>query len=121
MRAERLAQLRSWREPSLALLMRPEAGSGFFLSQVRNFPYGCQFPVVLSSSQGRDAMQPAVRCHISDFLEYLRSREKAVAAQAEWHWLMRGCPEGSPEVDWFKAESEIDQEFLSQIYLGLPS
>jgi hypothetical protein len=98
-----------------------QSGSGFFLSQVRKFPYGCQFPLVLSSSQGRDAMQPAVRCHISDFLEYLRSREKAIAAQAESHWLMRGCPEGSPEVDWFKAESEIDHEFLSQLYLGLPA
>jgi hypothetical protein len=66
-------------------------------------------------------MEPVVRCQISDFLEYLRSREKAIAAQAESRWLMRGCPEGLPEVDWFKAESEIDQEFLSQVYLGLPS
>ena len=65
-------------------------------------------------------MQPTIRCHTSNFLEYLRTREKFIAAQAELYWLMRGCPEGSPEVDWFMAESEIDQEFLSQIDLGIP-
>jgi hypothetical protein len=37
------------------------------------------------------------------------------------HWLMRGCPEGSPDVDWLRAESAVDQEFLSQIELGMPS
>ena len=66
-------------------------------------------------------MQPAVRCHSSSFLEYLRIREKSIAAQAELYWLMRGCPEGSPEVDWFRAEAEVDQEFLSQIEIGVPS
>jgi hypothetical protein len=25
-------------------------------------------------------------------------------------WLQRGCPLGSPEVDWFKAESELTAE-----------
>jgi hypothetical protein len=71
--------------------------------------------------QQRGAMPPTVRCHTTEFLKYLRTREKFIAAQAELYWLMRGCPDGSPEVDWLKAESEIDREFLNQIDLGIPS
>ena len=55
------------------------------------------------------------------FSEYLLNREKIIAERAEWHWRKRGCPEGSPEVDWLRAESEFDQELLSQIELGIPS
>jgi len=53
--------------------------------------------------------------------DYLRIREELIAAQAEWYWLMRGCPSGSREAYWLRAESEIDEEFLSQIDLGIPS
>lgn len=66
-------------------------------------------------------MEPTAQCHTTKFSEYLRSREQLIAAQAEWYWLMRGCPDGSPELDWFRAEAEIDQEFLSQIDLGIAS
>jgi hypothetical protein len=31
----------------------------------------------------------------------------AVAALAYEFWLQRGCPIGSPEEDWFRAEAEI--------------
>jgi hypothetical protein len=30
-----------------------------------------------------------------------------VARRAYFHWLARGCPEGSPDQDWFRAEEEI--------------
>lgn len=60
-------------------------------------------------------------CETNRFSEYLLNREATIMERAEWHWLARGCPEGSPEVDWLKAELEFDQEFLSQIDLGLPS
>lgn len=33
--------------------------------------------------------------------------ENAVSRRAYELWLDRGCPEGSPEVDWYKAESEL--------------
>jgi hypothetical protein len=52
-------------------------------------------------------------CQTLEYAKYLRYRERFIAVQAEQYWLMRGCPEGSPEVDWFKAESKIDQEFLA--------
>ncbi len=31
----------------------------------------------------------------------------AIAALAYEYWLRRGCPIGSPEEDWFRAEKEI--------------
>lgn len=30
-----------------------------------------------------------------------------IAALAYEHWLARGCPEGSPEEDWFEAAEEL--------------
>jgi hypothetical protein len=30
-----------------------------------------------------------------------------VAALAYQYWLQRGCPIGSPELDWFQAEEEL--------------
>lgn len=31
-----------------------------------------------------------------------------IAALAHSYWLERGCPEGSPEIDWFRAEEEVN-------------
>ncbi len=33
--------------------------------------------------------------------------EKSIAALAYQLWLGRGCPIGSPEVDWLRAEEEL--------------
>jgi len=33
---------------------------------------------------------------------------EAISKRAYELWLERGCPEGSPEADWFKAQSEIE-------------
>ncbi len=33
--------------------------------------------------------------------------EKSIAALAYQLWLGRGCPVGSPEIDWFQAEEEL--------------
>jgi hypothetical protein len=33
--------------------------------------------------------------------------EQKIAALAYHFWLTRGCPEGTPEEDWFRAEQEI--------------
>jgi hypothetical protein len=30
-----------------------------------------------------------------------------IAALASRYWQARGCPDGSPEEDWFKAEQEL--------------
>lgn len=39
----------------------------------------------------------------------LEKREE-VAKLAYLYWLARGCPEGSPEDDWLRAEQEIQQK-----------
>ena len=33
--------------------------------------------------------------------------EEQIAALAYGFWLERGCPEGCPEDDWFRAEREL--------------
>ena len=37
-------------------------------------------------------------------------RARAIAELAYQFWEERGCPEGSPEEDWYKAELNIDRE-----------
>jgi hypothetical protein len=33
--------------------------------------------------------------------------QKRIEALAYEHWLARGCPAGSPEVDWLRAEDDL--------------
>jgi len=54
------------------------------------------------SSVGADIAGPA---HASD----LEEREE-VAKLAYLYWLDRGCPDGSPEDDWLRAEQEVQQQ-----------
>ena len=35
------------------------------------------------------------------------SAASAISRRAYELWVERGCPEGSPEQDWYKAESEL--------------
>lgn len=37
-----------------------------------------------------------------------RSRQQAIEETAYFRWLKRGQPVGSPWVDWFAAEAEVD-------------
>jgi Protein of unknown function (DUF2934) len=36
-----------------------------------------------------------------------QERSEKISARAYELWVERGCPVGSPEIDWFRAESEI--------------
>lgn len=36
--------------------------------------------------------------------------EEQIAALAKKLWEERGCPEGSPEVDWFEAEKRLREK-----------
>jgi hypothetical protein len=38
-----------------------------------------------------------------------RSREEQVAILAYHLWQERGCPDGSPELDWFQAEEQLQE------------
>lgn len=40
----------------------------------------------------------------------LSDRARAIAELAYQFWEERGCPEGSSEEDWYKAELTIDRE-----------
>lgn len=37
----------------------------------------------------------------------MNSQRGRIAARAYELWKLRGCPEGSPDVDWHQAENEI--------------
>jgi len=41
--------------------------------------------------------------------------EEEVARLAYSYWLARGCPEGSPEEDWLRAEQEVLQQHGSAV------
>jgi hypothetical protein len=55
------------------------------------------------------------------YLAFLQTREEQITVLAYLRWLMRGCPEGSPQVDWFAAESDFDRQFVAQLELGIPA
>jgi len=38
------------------------------------------------------------------------SDQADIARLAYLHWLNRGCPIGSPEEDWFRAEQDLKNE-----------
>ena len=40
-------------------------------------------------------------------IEEPRAREQQVATLAYHLWQERGCPDGSPELDWFRAEEDV--------------
>ncbi len=41
--------------------------------------------------------------------------EEQIAALANALWRERGCPEGSPELDWFQAEQQLDRKRNTEI------
>jgi hypothetical protein len=49
-----------------------------------------------SSGTNQDALSSAV------------SKRENIALLAYTYWMQRGCPVGSPEEDWFRAEREIN-------------
>jgi hypothetical protein len=54
-------------------------------------------PAILPESEDEDA-----ELHPTTVLDHAQ-----VAALAYQFWLERGCPVGSPDVDWFRAEGEV--------------
>ena len=51
------------------------------------------------------------------------SNHEEIARLAYANWEARGCPHGSPDADWFRAEEEIRRGksvFLIASALGLP-
>jgi hypothetical protein len=60
-------------------------------------------------------------CCAFQFSIYMRRREESVTELAHCYWLLRGCPEGSPEIDWYRAEETMDQQLAEQLELGLPA
>jgi hypothetical protein len=43
----------------------------------------------------------------------IRPMHEEIAALAYSFWVERGCPEGTPEHDWFRAEQELKAKWPS--------
>jgi len=41
-----------------------------------------------------------------------RPSHQQIAELAYRHWLGRGCPIGSPEIDWLRAEQELSSHYV---------
>lgn len=62
--------------------------------------------------RSRAASAGADMVHIPEEPESIREEgsggiEVSISKRAYELWIERGCPEGSPEEDWFQAETEI--------------
>ena len=53
------------------------------------------------------AARPKTRISVSPAENFGENAQDSVAERAYFHWLNRGCPEGSPHLDWFRAEMEL--------------
>lgn len=60
-------------------------------------------------------------CVAMDYSAFIGQREEHISELALLRWIRRGCPEGTPEVDWFAAEQEFDRAFVAQLELGIPA
>lgn len=61
----------------------------------------------------KKAGAPVRRNHAEDTAN--RPLNEQIAALAHALWNERGCPEGSPQEDWFKAEQEIRKQRTGDI------
>jgi Protein of unknown function (DUF2934) len=57
--------------------------------------------------QSRHAMEHAHDVHAHMQHGTTTFGHKEIAARAHELWVARGCPEGSPEEDWFRAAEEL--------------
>jgi hypothetical protein len=62
--------------------------------------------VTIAAICPRDEIDPKVQSRDGLVLTPQPS-ESAIAAHAYELWQARGCPDGSPEEDWFRAEREL--------------
>jgi len=72
-------------------------------------------PEKMLSAKGKRLSKMGVpeahRCNGSDLVT--ASKRNKIALLAYTYWLLRGCPGGSPDEVWFRAEQEIILAFLN--------
>lgn len=56
--------------------------------------------------QARHVRQPSTKSRSDEILEAVPDYSE-IARLAYLHWLDRGCPIGSPEEDWARAEQDL--------------
>jgi hypothetical protein len=62
---------------------------------------------IVSKAKSAPADKPATRPAVEQ-----ESDSSSIAVLADQLWHARGCPEGSPEIDWFRAEEELSSQSI---------
>jgi len=57
--------------------------------------------------QARRVRQPSTKSRSDEILDAINPDYPEIARLAYLHWLDRGCPIGSPEQDWVRAEQDL--------------
>ena len=57
-------------------------------------------------------------CQAMKYLEFLLVRDKHIAERVHSRWL-RGRSEASFAAEWFRVETEFDQQFFAALDLGI--
>jgi hypothetical protein len=96
-----------------------ETGSGAAAGLTSTSPTrsGSPAPRIVPPAQGSGTTPRATSGLTQDASSDRRGRSTAtsvtpeeISARAYRCWQERGCPDGSPEIDWSRAERELDQE-----------
>lgn len=96
-----------------------ETGSGAGAGSTSTSPTrsGSPAPTIVPPGRGSGMTPRSTSALTQDTSPNLLERSTAtsvsqeeVSARAYRCWQERGCPEGSPEVDWRRAEKELDRE-----------
>jgi hypothetical protein len=57
--------------------------------------------------QARRVRRPSTKSRSEEIPEAVNPDYSEIARLAYLHWLDRGCPNGSPEEDWARAERDL--------------
>jgi hypothetical protein len=107
-------------------------GECFMTSQQHSFSVvGNTVHAKIQDRGKRETGEPAVVDEISGVTDgdpatlFIASKHQKIAARAQRYWQERGCPEGSAQEDWFRAERDMYNEFrvaspFERDPLGLP-
>lgn len=96
-----------------------EAGSGAGAGSTSTSPTrsGSPAPTIVPPGRGSGMTPRSTSALTQDTAPSLLERSTAtsvsqeeVSARAYRCWQERGCPDGSPEIDWHRAEKELEQE-----------
>lgn len=90
---------------SISVALRLNLAVGLFGPVNDRVPVKGEDVVAKQRTPGTDSVESAVRSTSSP--ASLAANSEDIAALAFQLWQARGCPYGSPDIDWFQAEEQL--------------